>query len=122
MGFSDLLRSARSRDDYWIEDAIIRFTVQLYSRMKGMSQEELAQKVGVTQPYIARIFKGKNNYTIATMVKLARAVGGQLDIVIRDGEAQVETGISELSLTGSYTYSLKLSTDSTSITEFEAVH
>ena len=122
MGFSDLLRSARSRDDYWIEDAIIRFTVQLYSRMKGMSQEELAQKVGAKQPYIARILKGKNNYTIATMVKLARAVGGQLDIVIRDGEAQVETGISELPLTGSFTYSLKLSTDSTAITEFEAVH
>lgn len=121
MGFSDLLRSARSRDDYWIEDAIIRFTVQLYSLMGSMSQEELAGKIGATQPYIARILKGRNNFTIATMVKLARAVGGRLDILIREGAT--ETDVSEMRMPNfAIANRLRVTAGSTAAHEVESVH
>ena len=121
MGFADLLRSARSRDDYWIEDAIIQFTAQLYSLMRGMSQEELATKVGASQPYIARILKGKNNFTIATMVKLARAVGGRLEIQIREGAT--ETDVSDLAMPSfAAAKMLKVSTRSSSVHKTESVH
>lgn len=100
MGFSDLIRDARTRDEYWIEDAILGFTVQLYDLMreKGMSQADLAAKIGVSQPYVARILKGNDNLTIATMVKLVRAVGARLQIVLREADegAAVETGVGQL--------------------------
>lgn len=91
MSFADLFRKAQERDEYWTEDAIISFTDQLHTLMKerGMSQSDLAAQIGVSQPYVAKILKGRDNFTIATMVKLVRAVGGRLQIVV--GKASAET-------------------------------
>ena len=86
MGFSDLFRDARQRDEYWIEDAAVTFTVQFYELMKkrGLSQANLAARLGVSQPYVARILKGQENLTIASMVKLARAVGAKLEMSLEE--------------------------------------
>jgi plasmid maintenance system antidote protein VapI len=86
MSFAELFREARKRDEYWVEDAIVGFTSQLYSimRRKGISATALAEKLGVTQPYITRVLKGRDNLTIATMVKLARAVGVRFQISLLD--------------------------------------
>src|SRR5687767_8933278 len=100
MGFSGLIREARTRDDYSIEDAILGFTAQLYALMKekGMSQADLAAKIGASQPYVARILNGNDNFTIATMVKLAQAVGARMQIVFREADEDpgVETGVGQL--------------------------
>jgi transcriptional regulator with XRE-family HTH domain len=84
MSFSDLFRQAQERDEYWTEDAIISFTEQLYSLMQeqGISQSDLAVRIGASQPYVAKILRGRDNFTIATMVKLVRAVGGRMQIVV----------------------------------------
>ena len=86
MSFAELFREARKRDEYWVEDATVSFTSQLYSimRRKGISATALAEKLGVTQPYITRVLKGRDNLTIATMVKLARAVGVRFQISLLD--------------------------------------
>lgn len=86
MSFSDLIQDARSRDDYWIEDAILQFTIQLHERMQegGISKTELASRIGASQPYVTRILKGRDNLTIATMVKLARAVGFKVRISLEE--------------------------------------
>jgi transcriptional regulator with XRE-family HTH domain len=90
MSFSDLIQDAKSRDDYWTEDAILQFTMQLHEQMQkqGLTKTELANRIGASQPYITRILKGRDNLTIATMVKLARAVG--LKIQISLGETGAE--------------------------------
>jgi transcriptional regulator with XRE-family HTH domain len=89
MGFSELIRDARSRDDYWIEDAILKFTMRLHELMQeqGISKTELAKRLGVSQPYVTRVLKGGDNLTVGTMVKLARAVGASLQISLQDSEA-----------------------------------
>ena len=89
MGFAELFREARQRDEYWIEDAIVGFTSLLYSTMrrKGISVTALAERLGVTQPYITRVLKGRDNLTIATMAKLARAVGVRLQISLLEETA-----------------------------------
>ncbi|HEX3128428.1 MAG TPA: helix-turn-helix transcriptional regulator [Thermoanaerobaculia bacterium] len=88
MGFSELIQDARTRDDYWIEDAILKFTIRLHQRMKeqGISKTELARRLGVSQPYITRILKGSDNLTVGTMVKLARAVGVSLEISLQESD------------------------------------
>jgi len=96
MSFSDLIQDARSRDDYWIEDAILQFTMQLHEQMQkqSISKTELASRLGVSQPYVTRILKGRDNLTIATMVKLARAVGLKMQISLG------ETGAEEIAPEG----------------------
>ena len=95
MSFSDLIQNARSRDDYWVEDATLQFTMQLYRLMQeqGISKTELASRIQVSQPYVTRVLKGRDNLTIATMVKLARAMGAKLQISLQHEEAQQESSV-----------------------------
>lgn len=90
MGFSDLIRDAKSRDDYWIEDATLQFILKLQKLMeaRGMSRTDLANRLQVSQPYITRVLKGRDNLTVATMVKLARAVGANLQISLDETETE----------------------------------
>ena len=42
---------------------------------KGLTQKEFAQRVGCSQQYISRIFKGKENLSIETISKIEAALG-----------------------------------------------
>lgn len=92
MSFSDLIRDAKTRDDYWIEDGILQFTLQLdeLMRKQGVSKTELASRIGASQPYVTRLLKGRDNLTIATMVKLARAVGAKMQISLEQTDPRAE--------------------------------
>jgi transcriptional regulator with XRE-family HTH domain len=51
---------------------------------QGLSQRELARRVGVSQPVIARIEAGTvQNLQLRTLLKIASALDGQVDITIR---------------------------------------
>jgi transcriptional regulator with XRE-family HTH domain len=53
-----------------VSEAIMRLR-----RLRGLTQEELAERIGTQQPAIARIERGASNTTLATLVKLADALG-----------------------------------------------
>ena len=64
---------------YWSEAASVSFTEDLLNLMgDGVSQAELARRVGVSRGYISRVFRGVENLTLETMTKLAIAVGGSV--------------------------------------------
>jgi transcriptional regulator with XRE-family HTH domain len=48
----------------------------------GLSQRELARRLGVTQPRVAAIEKSRN-VTIEVLDQYVRAVGGQLEVSVR---------------------------------------
>lgn len=50
---------------------------------KGMTQEELAKKVGTKQSAIARLESGSINPTLAFLEKLVSALGSKLIIQVR---------------------------------------
>ena len=51
---------------------------------QGLSQRDLARRVGVSQPVIARIEAGTaQNLQLRTLLKIASALNGQVDITIR---------------------------------------
>ena len=83
-GLMAFLEKARQSDSYWVEQAKLDFAVLLEQRRRAasMSLSELAKKIGTSAAYISKIFRGDSNLTIESMVKLARATGGQLDIRI----------------------------------------
>jgi len=93
--FSALFEAAERHDEYWTERAIIEFTEALsrWMETKQISQVELAAAVGVSQPYISKVLKGNVNFTLATMTKLAHALGAEVHIHLspigsQDGTAQ----------------------------------
>lgn len=85
------LEEARKTDSYWAEHAKLEFSTALNQRRRAakITYADIAQKIGTSAAYITKVFRGDSNVTIETMVKLARATGGQLDIRIVDSEVAV---------------------------------
>lgn len=83
---SALLERAQSSDSYWVEQAKFDFAVALEQRRRAanMTGAGMAEKIGTSAAYISKVLRGDSNFTIETMVKLARATGGQLDIRLLD--------------------------------------
>jgi plasmid maintenance system antidote protein VapI len=81
----DLLNEAKQGNPYWEEMAILNFTEAVVNRLEeiGMAKQELATKLGVSPGYITKLMGGENNFTLRTMVKVARAVGSELHVDIR---------------------------------------
>ncbi len=79
---------AKETDAYWVESAKLEFALALEQqrRAAGLSYADLAKKMGTSAAYISKVFRGETNLTIESMVKLARATGGQLDARILAGE------------------------------------
>ena len=79
---------AKQTDAYWVESAKLEFALALEQqrRAAGLSYADLAKKMGTSAAYISKVFRGDTNLTIESMVKLARATGGQLDARILVGD------------------------------------
>ena len=88
--FAALFEAAERHDEYWTERAIIEFTenLSLWMELKKISQADLAVAMGVSQPYISKVLKGNVNFTMATMTKLARALGAEIHVCLAPIENQ----------------------------------
>lgn len=62
-----------------VEYAIMNEMLKLRGEA-GMSQSQLSQKTGITQPDISKLENGKANPSIATLKKVARAFGKRLQV------------------------------------------
>ncbi len=80
--FAELLTEAKQRDAYWVAEATYTFTEELHklAEQKGLGRADLARLLGVSPAYITKVFRGDVNFTVETMVRLARAVGGKLHL------------------------------------------
>lgn len=80
--FSELFKEARQHDDYWSEGLVIEFTEELARLMeeRKISRSALAEKIGHSPAYVTKVLRGNANFTVATMAKLARAVGSEVRI------------------------------------------
>lgn len=78
------LIAAKHRDTYWIEHTKLDFSIALerQRRRAGLSYTDLAKTLGTSAAYISKVFRGDANLTIESLVKLTRAVDGQLHLEI----------------------------------------
>lgn len=88
--FQDLFKRARQSDAYWAERARLEFVAGLtrLSRAKQMSKTDIARVIDASPAYITKVFRADGNFTIESMVKLARAVHGQLRISVEETKEQ----------------------------------
>src|SRR5215813_2957277 len=82
--FPDLFAQAEQHADYWVAGAILEFTEGVVREMErqGVTRTELARRLGTTPAYVTKILRGKANFTLETMVRLARALGAELHVQI----------------------------------------
>lgn len=74
----------RFRDtlDYELANVEMDFTDSLESLMqrRGVNKSELARRIETSPAYITKILRGSTNFTLETMVKLVRALDGELHV------------------------------------------
>ncbi|PIT87886.1 MAG: transcriptional regulator [Candidatus Magasanikbacteria bacterium CG10_big_fil_rev_8_21_14_0_10_40_10] len=63
--------------EFAIAEMLIRIRLE-----KGLSQADLAKKIGTKQPAIARLESGNYNPTLSLLNKVAKAMGAKLKINI----------------------------------------
>ncbi|MCL1849367.1 MAG: helix-turn-helix transcriptional regulator [Clostridiales bacterium] len=78
----------KSTDNSWLSDSFtfeesitrkyiaqIAATIQRHRKAKGYTQQELADILGVSQAMVSRWENGEENFTIATLARISRALG-----------------------------------------------
>jgi transcriptional regulator with XRE-family HTH domain len=78
--FQSLFEEAKQHEDYWVEQAILEVTEEVARRMEELevSRAELARRLGTSPAYVTKILRGDANFTLATIVKLTRALKSEL--------------------------------------------
>lgn len=74
--FADVFADAEATPNFWISKAKFAFTEDMLREMKktNTSKSDLAKKLGVRAAQISRLCSGRNNFTMETMVRVARAL------------------------------------------------
>lgn len=80
--FADLFRELEQSDVYHIEGAKVEIAEQIYLAMKrqGVSNAELARRLGKSRAYVTKVLQGSTNFTLKSLVKIARVLDCQLDL------------------------------------------
>jgi len=55
--------------------ALIAVSIQQQRHAQGMTQKELADKIGVSQAMVSQWENGEENFTAATLVRISSALG-----------------------------------------------
>ena len=77
--FEEMFQRAEERTGYWVELAKLDFTEDMLARMKerDVNKSQLASRLGVPPGLVTKLASGQNNFTIQTMVRIARALDSQ---------------------------------------------
>jgi transcriptional regulator with XRE-family HTH domain len=88
--FAELFEKAKERETYLSASIILEFTEGLYNLMQknNISRKELAKRLGTSPAYITKVLRGDINFTIDSMVKLAKAAGGTVQVHIGQKEVR----------------------------------
>jgi len=75
--FDSLFQEAEKADGFWISKAKLSFTEEMLCQMNdiGVTKAVLADRLKVSPAQITRLCSGVNNFTLETMVRVARALG-----------------------------------------------
>jgi transcriptional regulator with XRE-family HTH domain len=80
----ELLEAIRESVEYWqsLVSLEVQGDVQRLMKDVAMSQAELAERIGSSEAYVSKILNANTNFTIQTLIKLARALEAALHVRI----------------------------------------
>lgn len=79
---SNVLDRFRDTLDYELANVEMDFTdsLELLMQRRAVNKSELARRINTSPAYITKILRGSTNFTLETMVKLVRALDGELHV------------------------------------------
>jgi ribosome-binding protein aMBF1 (putative translation factor) len=82
--FTALIARLASTPEGQAEHVAVAFLVQVNASMQaqGLSNTELARRMGTSPAYVTRLFRGSANLSVQTMTKLAQAVNSTLSLAL----------------------------------------
>lgn len=72
--------------DVYIQDKFIRIRLTNIRKSKGLTQEQLANKAGLSASTISNIESGENSYTLRSLIRCAEALGYEINIDKKVGD------------------------------------
>lgn len=72
----------REKNDQAVREELQIMLLQELRKMEALSQAELARRMGVSQPAIARL-EAQDDVQISTLQRLVEALGGTLEVIAR---------------------------------------
>ena len=77
--FREWTQEAEADPVYWTERAILSVTEEIFVAMekRGMQRSELARRLGTSPAYVTKILRGKANFTLESLARIAFALGGE---------------------------------------------
>ncbi len=79
----------RTENADWLQlSATIALKIRKLLRQNGMTQVELATRLGVTPPQVSKLLSGKINFELKTLVGIQHAIGAPIIEVSLNEEPQ----------------------------------
>lgn len=79
-----------------IDKTLVGIRIMLKRREQGLSQEELAEKIGFSKNHLSSIERGKNNLTTNFISKICNVLGETPDYYLIGGSTDITDEIYEL--------------------------
>jgi HTH-type transcriptional regulator / antitoxin HipB len=73
----------RDKFDTKVQSAVIAYQLKQFRQQKKLTQQQLADKVGIDVTQISKIEKGTRNLTIETIARIVNALGGTFNLNIQ---------------------------------------
>jgi transcriptional regulator with XRE-family HTH domain len=67
---------------------IVGENVRRYRREKGLSQQEVANRMGVDRAYVSGLELGQRNPTVVTLWHAAQALGVEVHLLLKNDRAE----------------------------------
>jgi len=86
--FNTLFSEAEERNEFHAAGVKIEIAEQIFRMMekRNMTQADLARKLGKNRAYVSKILKGNTNFTIETLVLIARSLEAEWNFQLADIE------------------------------------
>lgn len=84
-----LLTKTRESLAYETEGAKLEFTEQIVALMHdaGITKSALAERLNVAPAYVTKVLQGTTNFTLESMIKIARSLGADLHIELKSAKS-----------------------------------
>ena len=95
-----MLDTLETSDLYQIEYLKLEITEQIYCMMQlqGISNADLARKLGKSRQYVTKVLKGTANFTLESLVKISMALNCRIgfDINLKQKDERLQDYLSAL--------------------------
>lgn len=80
----------RTENADWLQlSAAIALKIRKLLRQQGMTQADLASRLGVTPPQVSKLLSGKINFELKTLVSIQNAIGKPIIEIFLKEEPQI---------------------------------